>query len=223
MCTNSVSPCVESFDVAFCGEADGEFDAAEIDRELISARLKKDVLEHAGKLHIFIADSVCSFIYSVLFVALFTTAEQLDLAHPPTSTLRTRGHRLPVTCAVSSEDATTLFTSSKDGSIIKWDLHTGKQLSLFRKTMLKKLKNGKGKGKEKEKVAVDGHTDEVWALALSSDGKYLASGGKDRKVGVWDAEKAEWIMGFGGHKDAISVSLIPPSFYVRPCQKLTAI
>ncbi len=29
--------------------ADGEFDAAEIDRELISARLKQDVLEHSGK------------------------------------------------------------------------------------------------------------------------------------------------------------------------------
>lgn len=38
--------------------ADGEFDAAEIDRELISARLKQDVLEHSGKVHLFVADSV---------------------------------------------------------------------------------------------------------------------------------------------------------------------
>lgn len=38
--------------------ADGEVDAAEIDKELISARLKQDVLEHAGKLHLFVADSV---------------------------------------------------------------------------------------------------------------------------------------------------------------------
>ena len=38
--------------------ADGEFDAAEIDRELISARLKQDVLEHAGKIHLFVADTV---------------------------------------------------------------------------------------------------------------------------------------------------------------------
>lgn len=41
--------------------ADGEVDAAEIDKELISARLKQDVLEHAGKLHIFVADSVSTF------------------------------------------------------------------------------------------------------------------------------------------------------------------
>jgi ribosomal RNA-processing protein 9 len=40
--------------------ADGEFDAAEIDRELISARLKQDVMEHSGKVHSFIADSVGS-------------------------------------------------------------------------------------------------------------------------------------------------------------------
>jgi len=38
--------------------ADGEFDAAEIDKELISARLKHDVMEHSGKVHLFIAESV---------------------------------------------------------------------------------------------------------------------------------------------------------------------
>ena len=38
--------------------ADGEFDAAEIDKELISARLKQDVMEHSGKVHLFIADLV---------------------------------------------------------------------------------------------------------------------------------------------------------------------
>jgi len=41
--------------------ADGEVDAAEIDKEIISARLKEDVLEHAGKLHLFVADSVSTF------------------------------------------------------------------------------------------------------------------------------------------------------------------
>ena len=37
---------------------DGEYDAAEIDRELISSRLKQDVLDHSGKVHLFVADSV---------------------------------------------------------------------------------------------------------------------------------------------------------------------
>lgn len=38
--------------------AEGEFDAAEIDKELISTRLKQDVMEHSGKVHLFIADTV---------------------------------------------------------------------------------------------------------------------------------------------------------------------
>ena len=38
--------------------ADGEVDAAEIDRELIASRLKQDVLEYNGKIHNFVADSV---------------------------------------------------------------------------------------------------------------------------------------------------------------------
>lgn len=51
-----------------------------------------------------------------------------------------------------------------------------------------------------------GHVDEVLTLALSGDGAYLASAGKDRRVGVWDVVKAEWVTSFGGHKDTISVS-----------------
>lgn len=112
-----------------------------------------------------------------------------------------------MTAAVASEDGKFLYTAGKEGSIIKWDLLTGKMLSTVYK---KKLK-----GKQKENP--DGHTDEIWTLALSSDGKYLASGGKDRVIGVWDVEGADgisWVKGFTGHRDSISVSLPTFSFYV---------
>lgn len=39
---------------------EGDFDAAEMDRDIISSRLKQDVAEHAGKVHLFIADNVSS-------------------------------------------------------------------------------------------------------------------------------------------------------------------
>ena len=39
--------------------AEGEYDAAEIDKELISARLKQDVMKQTGKIHLFVADLVC--------------------------------------------------------------------------------------------------------------------------------------------------------------------
>ena len=74
----------------------------------------------------------------------------------------------------------------------------------------------KQKGKGKAKAPVDpllsGHTGEVYSLAISGDGKLLASAGADRRVGVWDVEKGTWVKGFCGHlghKDVVSVRLHP--------------
>ncbi|KAG6809128.1 hypothetical protein H0H92_001458 [Tricholoma furcatifolium] len=179
------------------GLAEGEFDAAEIDRELIQARLKQDVMEHSGKVHLFVADS-------------------FDFTQTPTKVLRTRGHRFSVTCAVASESGKHLFTSGKEGSICKWDLLTGKRVATFHKIRPSHSKE-KGKGKAPVDLDLKGHTDEVLALALSSDGKYLASAGRDRKLLVWDVEKGEWVKAFGGtlgHKDAIAVRSTLLSPYV---------
>lgn len=176
--------------------AEGEYDAAEIDRELISARLKQDVLEQSGKIHLFVADSVCD--HRFFFISILAKRRQYDFEAPPIP-LRTRGHRFTVTTAVASEDGQSLYTAGKEGSIIKWDLRTGKKLSTAYKQ-----KSAKGK----QKADPNGHTDEIWTLALSSDGKYLASGGKDRVVGIWNVENQDgisWVKGFTGHRDSISV------------------
>lgn len=136
-----------------------------------------------------------------------------DFSNPPT--LRTRGHKFSATAAVASEDTHWLYTSSKDGSIVKWDLYTGKKIHTFFKVRPAKTDGpvGKGKGKAKAKATqeegLQGHTDEIWALALSPDGKYLASGGKDKRVIVWDVEKNVWVKGFSGHRDSVSVGLTP--------------
>lgn len=76
---------------------------------------------------------------------------------------------------------------------------------------------GKGKaveGSEAENISVgqdEGHEGEILSLAISSDGKYLVTGGRDRRVGVWalstddaTASSARWVKGLVGHKDAIS-------------------
>ena len=68
---------------------------------------------------------------------------------------------------------------------------------------------GKGKAKDAAPQEVEGHTDEVWALAVSPDGRLLASGGKDKRVGIWDVEKDEWLKGFRNHRNSVSVR--PPT------------
>ncbi|KAF8463760.1 WD40-repeat-containing domain protein [Gautieria morchelliformis] len=172
--------------------AEGEYDAAEIDREIISARLKEDVLENAGKLHIFIAGSII-------------------VEDPPPSRLRVKGHRMAVTSALISHDASRVYMAGKEGGISCNDVASGKQLSyapkLRRQGSTSNGIGGKGKGKKKGNTPaseLSGHSDEVLALALSGDGKYLVSGGKDRTVGVWDVIGLAWVKGFVGHKDTIS-------------------
>lgn len=136
-------------------------------------------------------------------INLYSTKLELDTTP---RYLKTRGHRQAVTCAVVSKDGKYLFTSGKEGTIITTNLSTGKQINAFRRIKLDKdMVEGKGKGKQKATLDLPGHTDEILALAISEDGKYLASGGKDRKLVVWDIEKVQWLRNFGGHKDTISV------------------
>ncbi|KAF7298181.1 WD-REPEATS-REGION domain-containing protein [Mycena chlorophos] len=186
------------------GLAEGEFDAAEIDKEIISARLQQDVMEHSGKMHLFVADTARFFRHNSNYVS--DLREQIDFTRTP-EVVRTRGHRFSVTSAVASESGKHLFTSGKEGHIIKWDLSSGKKIATFYKVQPPATSNGKGKQKSTLHTSVEGHTDSVLDLALSSDGKYLASAGKDRRIGVWDAEKGAWMTGFigqNGHKDVVS-------------------
>ncbi|KAM0747574.1 WD40 repeat-like protein [Meredithblackwellia eburnea MCA 4105] len=205
---------------------EGDFDAADLDRDLIAERLQQDVLEHTGKLHLNIADSL---ILPVLPSQIHQTPS--------------KSHRGPITSAVVSSTGSHLYTSSKDGSIIKWSLPTfpipststtTSTITPSRITQLhylskapsqsQKRKFAQKRGteslskaeRELEREANEeilgkkrdpgGHTDQVLCLALSADGKCLASGGKDKVLGVWDVEgeKAAWRRGLGGHKDQVA-------------------
>jgi ribosomal RNA-processing protein 9 len=88
------------------------------------------------------------------------------------------------------------LTGAKDCCVIRWDLETGKQCANYR-------------GSRQGKFAPDGHSPAghkgaVHAVALSSDGRYAASGGADGIVYVWDVRSDKLIQPFRGHRDVVS-------------------
>lgn len=50
---------------------------------------------------------------------------------------------------------------------------------------------------------LDGHTNEVWQIKYSPNGKLLASAGRDGKIYIWDAISGEYKFTLTGHDDSI--------------------
>ncbi|KAG2439576.1 hypothetical protein HXX76_004928 [Chlamydomonas incerta] len=126
-----------------------------------------------------------------------------------------RAHRLAATAVCLTADDATAFTVSKDGGICRWDVETGKRTHLYRpgdgpngsggaSTSAPARANSGGadwvarKARSASKAALA-------AVAVSSDGRYLAVGGGDSKVHVFEAGgSGAYVMGFPGHKDAVT-------------------
>ncbi|EDV25155.1 uncharacterized protein TRIADDRAFT_26083 [Trichoplax adhaerens] len=108
----------------------------------------------------------------------------------PDKIIKLQGHKLSVTCVAFSHDGKFVYSGSKDSSIIKWDLETFKKVKVFHGFH----KAGEGKG----------HKGHILCLDVSLDCKYMASGGQDKLVYLWDLEKEEVCYIFKGHKDIIT-------------------
>lgn len=111
-----------------------------------------------------------------------------------------KGHQLPATCVVVSEDEQFAWTASKDSTIVKWNLTSCAKVLTIQQSIKKKGKHQK-KGKH---TNPNGHSGAVLTLALSYDGKFLASGGVDRIVRIWDAADGKHLHSFDGHRGAVT-------------------
>ncbi|XP_038668121.1 U3 small nucleolar RNA-interacting protein 2, partial [Scyliorhinus canicula] len=150
-------------------EEEEKAEEEQLESDLIGGRLQEEVLEQKGKLKRLLAK---------------------DYLPPDLSEIRLlRGHQLPVTCLVLSSDDKYIFSASKDGSIIKWDLNCGKKIHTI---------HGGRKGTE------DWHVGPILSMAISSDGKYLATGDKNKLILIWDPDTCQHLHTFKGHKDAVS-------------------
>ncbi|KAL4225880.1 pre-rRNA processing protein [Mactra antiquata] len=144
----------------------------EVDTDVVSKRLKEDILEQGGKLQRKEAD---------------------NLAVPcDEDVILFRGHQLSVTCVVISPDTQFIYSGSKDCSIIKWSLRDRKKVKVI---------HGGRKGTEKKHI---GHTGHILSMAISSDGKFLATGDINKLIHIWDARSMELLHTFRGHRDSVS-------------------
>jgi len=64
----------------------------------------------------------------------------------------------------------------------------------------------RGNKREAKNNAYQGHTDAILTVAASQDGKFVATGGKDRRIVVWDAATLKPLTVFGQsqHRDAVT-------------------
>ncbi|KAI4880993.1 hypothetical protein NFI96_012562 [Prochilodus magdalenae] len=114
------------------------------------------------------------------------------IAPDPAEIRLLRGHKLSVTCLVITPDEKYIFSASKDCSIIKWEAESGKKVQ--------KIAGGR-KGTEDRHI---GHTAHILCMAISSDGKYLATGDMNKLIMIWEPATCKHLYKFTGHRDAVS-------------------
>lgn len=103
------------------------------------------------------------------------------------------GHADWVSSVAFSPDGKTLVSGSHDGTLILWDVATGKQILSI------------------EEHRLHGRPFEVVSVAFSPDGKRVASASSDQTVRVWDASTGAPVWKFSNVKIAHDVIFSPDS------------
>ena len=123
-------------------------------------------------------------------------ADNIDCIQNDKIKILKNGHKLTVTCCIVSSDNQFVYSASKDSSIIKWHVQTGKKLKF--------IKGGK-KGNEDTHI---GHTTSINSIALSTDCKFLATGCDSNFINIWDPSNLEFQHRFRGHSAKVTGLII---------------
>jgi ribosomal RNA-processing protein 9 len=136
-----------------------------------------------------------------------------------------KGHNATVTCVALSSDDSVAVTGAKDGSIIVWDLTNRKRMRYI--PGYRKAKSQWNAVRRAELAAEAGdptqlsrmrikstadmlnkpsmhHKGAIFSIALSSDGQFMASGGRDTKIRLWDMLTFKCIHVFEGHRGPVT-------------------
>jgi ribosomal RNA-processing protein 9 len=111
---------------------------------------------------------------------------------------RTIQTKNPVTSVV--QYGKNVFLGCKNGVIEKWDVSEGKPV---RQEQVRRVR---------DKKDFRGHLDDVLCLAMSGDGKVVASGGMDKRICVWETEGMHHLKTFTQHRGPVMVLPRPLSY-----------
>ncbi|WRT64527.1 uncharacterized protein IL334_001459 [Kwoniella shivajii] len=202
--------------------ADTNYDAAEIDRELIASRLLKDVAEQSGKIHLLIAPHATSASTRFLPTSphvptsaaltpkyLYVSTKRGSIIRYATSTLKKigkpfgqaagegGGHKGEILCVAASEDGKFMVTGGRDKTIGVWNVQGDEPVWM---------------------TALKGHKDAVTSIAippLNNPSHHILSASLSRHLALHSLATLSVIDTFFGHQDSIpSVSTLKPTLAV---------
>ena len=174
------------------------FDAADVDRDLIAERLREDVKEGKGKLHRFVAGEG-GYAFGEAERTFFE-ADQRGVTGVAVI--------LPY-----------VFTVARNGSICKWELafpspspsptttpiqeedRAERRSNITPRKRPKLLQRFRPPPHPKSSYA--GHTGPILCIASSSSGRFLATGGADKRLVIWDPTTLRPLKHFTHHRDAV--------------------
>ncbi|PGH15710.1 hypothetical protein AJ79_02304 [Helicocarpus griseus UAMH5409] len=170
------------------------FDAAEIDRDLIAERLKEDVDESKGRIYRQISSQLSFSKAPHSFFRADTQTTTAIAIHPPFA-----------------------YTVSKDKTLIKWELATptteqnppltngaSTRAKRPQRKKPKKIKSVRGLQQTEEGGEPQGHIGNILTVAVSPSGEFVATGGADKRLIIWDAETLTPLKTFNQHRDSVS-------------------
>lgn len=165
-------------------DAYNNFDAADLDKDIIASRLKQDVAEQHGRVFRFFADRLLLSEAKTCFTRVGeNNLTCISCYQPALNKFQIDDNRL----SNKNKGKIFAYTASKDLLITKYDVTDFDK----RPQKLAYTRGGSQyipESKYEYENTTEGHYDEILTLASSPDGKYVVSGGRDRKLIVWSAE-----------------------------------
>lgn len=160
------------------------FDAGDMDRDIIATRLKQNVAEQQGRVYRFIGDKLLLSESKHSFTRVGEkNLNGISCYQPDFSKFHFEEGQI----GTKNKGKIFAYTVSKDLQLTKYDVTDFTK----RPQKMKYVRGGSRYMPESthgfENVSL-GHYDEILTVAASPDGKYVVTGGRDKKLIIWSTE-----------------------------------